>query len=158
VTASYHINREDEFVSLRLTGNVDLVEIYELCQQFLDDPAFSDSWPHLVDLRGFEPELKPGAMRPFSQFLLTRYRPRFAAAPMAILMDGDRDPEFVAGLYRFTCGLGHAELFDDYAQAMSWLLKNGWKHTSGGHSAPESLQPPDSRSDRADEEPEQIRA
>jgi hypothetical protein len=156
VTASYHINREDEFVSLRLTGAVDLVEIYELCQSFLDDPHFSRTWPHLVDLRGLDIDVKPGAMRPFSQFLLTKYRPEFSAAPMAIVMDADRDSEFSAGLYRFTCGLGNAELFDDYAQAVRWLIRNGWGKE--GRPAPASLEQPDSRRNGADEGPEQIRA
>jgi hypothetical protein len=112
----------------------------------------------LVDLRGIDVEFQPGAMRPFAKFLISVYRPQFAAAPLAIVMDPDRDPVFSAGVYRFTCGLGNAELFDDYAHAVSWLLKNGWK--KAGHPAPASelLEPPDSGRDGADEHPEQIRA
>lgn len=154
VPASYHINRADEFVSLRLSGKVDLVEVYELCQAFLQDPDFSPTWPHLVDLRGLEIELKSGALRPFSTFLLTKYRPRFAQAPIAVVMDPDNDSDFSAGLYRFTCNLGNAELFDDYPHAMKWLLKNGWHHAANGESTDASLQPPDPRRHRGDEEPE----
>ena len=155
---SYHINTADEFVSVRFDGKIDLVEIYELARSFLADPDFSPSWPHLVDLRGMDVAIEPGAMRPFARFMLTSYRPNFADAPLALVIDSDRDPEFAAGVYRFTCGLGNAELFDDYAQAVSWLLKNGWK--KAGHPAPTSglLKPPDSGRDGADEHPEQIRA
>jgi hypothetical protein len=157
VPASYHINRQDEFVSLRMTGTVDLVEIYELCRRFLDDPDFNATWPHLVDLRGLVVDVKPGAMRPFANFLLTSYRPKFAGAPMAIVMDADRDADFSAGLYRFTCGLGNAELFDDYAHAMKWLLKNGW--SKAGHvPGPPSLKPPDAGRQGADDHPKEIRA
>jgi len=158
VPVSYHINTADEFVSVRFDGKIDLVEIYELARSFLADPDFSPSWPHLVDLRGMDVAIEPGAMRPFARFMLTSYRPNFADAPLALVIDSDRDPEFAAGVYRFTCGLGNAELFDDYAQAVSWLLKNGWK--KAGHPAPTSglLKPPDSGRDGADEHPEQIRA
>ena len=38
VPAQYHINHEDEFVAIRLEGDVDLVEVYELCQSLLGDP------------------------------------------------------------------------------------------------------------------------
>jgi len=159
VPVSYHINKADEFVSFRFEGKIDLVEVYELARGFLADPDFSPDWPHLVDLRGMEVEIQPGAMRPFVKFMLTSYRPSFAAAALALVIDGDRDPEFSAAVYRFTCGLGNAELFEDYAHAISWLLKNGWK--KAGHPAPtpsKLMKPPDSGRDGADEDPEQIRA
>jgi len=159
VPVSYHINKADEFVSFRFEGKIDLVEIYELARAFLADPDFSASWPHLVDLRGMDVAIQPGAMRPFVKFMAMTYRPNFAAAPLALVIDGDRVPEFSAAVYRFTCGLGHAELFEDYAHAISWLLKNGWK--KAGHPAPTTstlLEPPDSGGDGADEHPKQVRA
>lgn len=155
--ASYHINREDEFVSLRLEGPVDLVQVFELCQSILADPAFCPRWPHLADLRGVTADLKPGAMRPFATYLRTKYRPQFPDAKVAVVIDPDRDSDFCAGMYRLTCSLGaNAELFEDYGGAMKWLLRNGWHQA--GHPAPESgsLQPPDSRRHGGDEHPEQI--
>lgn len=131
--ASYHINADDELVSLTISGAVNLVDIYELCQRLIADPDFSPQWPQLADLRGISIDIKPGAMRPFVNYALGTYRAH-VEAPVAVIFDGNLDDAFCAGLYRFTCALGVAELFDDYAHGIKWLLANGWRKS--GHPAP----------------------
>jgi len=156
--ASYHINREDEFISLRLEGRVDLVQIFELCQSILADPGFSPHWPQLADLRGVEMMLKPGAMKPFANYVRMKFRPQCPDAKIAVVIDADRDADFCAGAYRLTCSLGsNAELFEDYAGAMKWLLRNGWLQTGHPATDPGSLEPPDSRRHGGDEHPKQVR-
>ncbi len=132
--ASYHINADDELVSVNISGQTTLVEVYELCQRLIADPDFSSEWPQLADLRGADFEIQPGAMRPFVQYAVGTYR-KHVSAPIAVVFDGQRDDAFCAGLYRFTCALGIAELFDDYALGVKWLLTNGWKKKVG-HPAP----------------------
>lgn len=133
VPASYHISSDDELISLTLSGTVNLVDVYELCQRLIADPQFSPTWPQLADLRGASFDIKPGAMRPFVNYALGTYRAQ-VQAPVAVVFDGGGDDAFCAGLYRFTCALGVAELFDDYAQGVKWLLTNGW--AKSGRPAP----------------------
>jgi hypothetical protein len=151
VAAEYHINREDEFVALCCDGEIDLVEIREMCQRLLKDPEFNPSWPQLADLRGLELKLTHGTMRQFLNYTAATYRPRISA-PIAVVLDGSKDDAFCAGVFRFVCGLADAEVFDDYALAIKWLLKNGWPNSA------DLPQPQDAGRNYADAQPKQIRA
>jgi hypothetical protein len=153
VAIDYHINREDEFVTIRLDGDADLAQVYDLCRTLLNDPSYNPEWPQLVDVRGIRLALKPGAMRPFARYVLTTYRPR-VNAPIAVVLDGSMDDAFCAGVFRFVCSLSNAEVFDDYALAIKWLVKNSWPHAENGV----LTQPQDPGSNHADEQPKQIRA
>ena len=154
VPARYHINREDEFIALLLEGDVDLVDVYELCQSLLADPAFDPQLPQLADVRKVRLKLTPGAMRPFLGYVTTRYRPR-VDAPIAVILDGTMDDAFCAGVFRFVCKVQDTEVFDDYALAIKWLLSSRWRrnHMNGA-----STQPEDAGGYQADDEPKQIRA
>jgi hypothetical protein len=154
VPAQYHINHEDEFVALRFEGDVDLADVYELCQSLLADPEFDPKLPQLADVRNVQLKLLPGAMRPFLRYVTTKYR-ALVEAPIAIVLDGSMDDDFCAGVFRFACKLSETEVFDDYALAIKWLLRNTWGHRDGKTTLP---QPQDSGRDQADEHPKQIRA
>lgn len=152
--ARYHINHEDEFVSIQFSGSTNLVDAYELCQTLLADPKFDPRLPQLADVRDVHLELTSGAMKPFVRYVTTRYRPRVDAR-IAIVLDGAMDDAFCAGVFRFACNLPDTEVFDDYALAIKWLLGNAWvTRAARGLSA----KPQNAGSDQADEEPEQIRA
>jgi hypothetical protein len=151
VPCSYRINHEDEFVTLHLEGETDLVEVYELCQRLLKDADYRSDWPQLVDLRALTLSLQAGAMGPFWRYVTTSYRPQ-VSAPIAVILDGSMDSDFCAGVFRFVCSLPDAEVFDDYALAIKWLLRQ-----AAVVSAP-SPQPQNSNRNRTDEHPEQIRA
>jgi hypothetical protein len=153
VALDYHINREDEFVTIRLDGDADLAEVFDLCRTLLKDPDFNSDWPQLVDLRGIRLALKHGALRPFSRYILDSYRPR-VNAPIAVILDGTMDDAFCAGVFRFVCSMSNAEVFDDYALAIKWLIKNTWPHAHSDALA----QPEDTDGYHTDEEPKQIRA
>ena len=148
----YHINRDDEFVALRLKGDVDLVATYELCQSLLADPEFDPHLPQLVDVREVRMQLTHGAMRPFLGYVRATYRPRVEAR-IAVVLDGTMDDDFCAGVFRFVCNLPDTEVFDDYALAIKWLLKSRWINRTNA-----SAQPENSARNQADEEPKQIRA
>jgi len=152
VPCRYHINHEDEFVTLHLEGETDLVAMYELCQRLLNDPDYNPEWPQLVDLRALELLLREGAMQPFARYVRGNYRPR-VNAPIAVIIDGSMDSDFCAGVFRFVCTLPNAEVFDDYALAIKWLLRQASVVCDGG-----SAQPQDPDRNGADEHPEQIRA
>jgi hypothetical protein len=154
VPAQYHINHEDEFVALQFEGKVDLADVYELCQSLLADPEFDPKLPQLADVRNIQLELSPGAMRPFSRYVTTKYRP-LVDAPIAIVLDGSMDDDFCAGVFQFVCKLTDTEAFDDYALAIKWLLRNRWGRRDGQAKLPE---PQDSGRQQTDEHPKQIRA
>jgi hypothetical protein len=153
VPLHYHINKEDEFITIRLEGDADLALVYELCQTLLNDPDYHAEWPQLVDVRGIELGLKRGAMRPFSRYVLTTYRPR-VTAPIAVVIDGSMDDAFCAGVFRFVCSMPDAEVFDDYPLAIRWLVRKSVPFTDGD----ESTQPQHPDRYQPDEHPKQIRA
>ena len=90
-------------------------------------------------------------MRQFLRYATSTYRPR-VTAPIAVVLDGSRDDAFCAGVFRFVCALPDAEVFDDYALAIKWLLKNGWARGDA------LSQPQDPDRNQADEDPKQKRA
>jgi len=130
VTAAYHINNEDEFISFNLVGEVNLIDLYELMQDLLADPEFQPGWPQLIDLRNIDLDLKPGALKPFVKYLSTTYSPRVNAA-VAVVLDSEMSADFYAGVYRLACSLPSTEVFDDYGQAIKWLLQPSRDGASG---------------------------
>ena len=152
--AQYHINHEDEFIAIRLEGEVDLVEVYELCQALLADSDFKPQLPQLADVRDVQLKLTPGALKPFLNYVTSKYRPSIAA-PIAVVLDGSMDDDFCAGVFRFACNLPATEVFDDYALAIKWLLRSSWTKPAARDALPE---PQDSNRNQADEHPKQVRA
>jgi len=130
LTINYHINHEDEFVSVRIDGAVDLVEAYELCQSILGDEKLNHEWPHLIDMRGMTPVIQSKALKPFIDFLTGSYRPQIKA-PLAVICDDSADGDVTAALFRLTCAMGDTELFDDYRLGLKWLLREGGHEAAG---------------------------
>lgn len=129
MTAAYHINTDDEFISFNLVDEVNLIDLYELLQELLADPGFQPSWPQLMDLRNIDLDLKPGALKPFVKYLATTYSPQVDAA-VAVVLDSEMSADFYAGVYRLACSLPGTEVFDDYGQAIKWLLQSSWDGSS----------------------------
>ena len=133
MTSQYHINHEDEFVSVHIDGAVGLVEVYELCQTILADEHLDPTWPHLIDMRGMTAEVEANALKPFIDFLTGSYRPSIKA-PLAVVCDDQADGDITAAVFRLTCALGETELFDDYRLALKWLLREA-QHEAAGQSS-----------------------
>lgn len=138
VTTAYHVNVEDELLSVKIDGPVDLVEMYELGQTILADPVFDPHWPQLVDVRGMQLRVRSGALKPFTDYVVGHYRPATGGA-MAVVIDGGLDHDQVAGIFRLVCAMPNTEMFDDYALAIKWLLAKSW---NGSAAETTSLQPP----------------
>jgi hypothetical protein len=129
VTAVYHINTDDEFISFSFADEVNLIDFYELLQDLLNDPGFQPAWPQLMDLRNIDLDLKPGALKPFVKYLAATYSPRVDGV-VAVVLDSKMSADFYAGVYRLACSLPGTEVFDDYGQAIKWLLQQGWKNSA----------------------------
>ena len=122
MSADYHINADEGLIAVRIEGQVDLVEILEFCKRLLADTQFSSGLAQLIDLRGMQLEIADSALRPFSDFVTHRYGPSTNAS-VAVVVDPDLNAELCAGIYRLSCTLNHSELFEDYDQALKWLMK-----------------------------------
>lgn len=130
MSATYHINAEDEFIAFSFADEVNLVDLYELLQALLKDPEFEPSWPQLIDLREVSFDLKSEAVTPFARFVATMYRPQVDGV-IAIVLDDAMSAEVYAGIFRMTCSLTDTEVFDDYALAIKWLLRGGPDNSAG---------------------------
>jgi hypothetical protein len=151
VPAEYHVNPEDELLSVKIAGPTDLVDVYELGQTILADPAFDHAWPQLVDVRGIELHMREGAMKPFADYIVGQYRSATDGA-IAVVISGDLEQQQVAGIFKLVCAMSNTEMFDDYGLAIKWLLSKSWSGKAGGNgkangngAARPSLQPPDPR-------------
>ncbi len=119
---SYHINSDEGLITLRLAGDLDLVEIRERVESLLDDPQYSPHLPQLVDCRGIRPKVDKAELRTFTEFLTARYQTTVSAS-VAVVVDESLSADQTAGIYWLSCGHACAELFDNYDQALRWLMK-----------------------------------
>jgi hypothetical protein len=125
VPTQIHINEDSQFTSVHIDGSVSVNELQTLLNTVLEDEAFQVNWPQLVDLRGARLESEGYNLQVLLNSIYTQYRPNINAA-MAVILDGSIDGELFAQVYRFICNIPNTELFDDYAQALKWLIsQNG---------------------------------
>ena len=118
----YHINADEGLITISGTEDVPLQEAIALGEELLDDRAFESSLPHLVDLRGLVLTRTSAESEDFRDFVLDYYRP-IVAASVAVLVDDSLDRGSLAALYHLTCRMDRTELFDDFEQALKWLVK-----------------------------------
>ena len=142
MAAEYHVNPEDELLSVKVAGQTDLVDVYELAQTILSDPSFDHTWAQLVDVRGIELRVRDGALKPFTDYIVGQYRSATDGA-IAVVIGDELDQQQVAAIFKLVCAMSNTEMFDDYALAIKWLLSKSWN--GNGVAAHTSLQPPDPR-------------
>ena len=120
--ATYHINPDEELITVQIAGEVDLSEVFEAARGLYDDPAYDPNLPLLADLRGMRVDLREAARKPFNRFVISRFgQPR--SASIAVLVDQEMDSELCAAVYWLNCALGVAEMFEDYDMALKWLIR-----------------------------------
>lgn len=129
----YHINTEDELVSLHANGPTDLEQVLKVVNALQADPSYDPQWPHLADLR--EMEIVPPEDAPLVIESLAEYYRDNVKARVAIVVAADIDRDVCADIFRFTCAVPSTELFDEYKDALMWLIRTDFV-------ADESQQPP----------------
>ena len=117
----FHIATDDGLISVQVGDQIDLVDLYELAKDVLDDDAYDPALPLLADLRGMRLTLEQNALKPFSRFVLGRFKGRRGS--MAVVIDGDMSRQLSAAVYWLACAVGGTEVFDDYDHAMKWLMR-----------------------------------
>ncbi|MBV1904712.1 MAG: hypothetical protein KUG75_01435 [Pseudomonadales bacterium] len=119
--ANIHINDDSSFTSLHIDGTVNSQALLDLMENTLQDSQFKNDWPQLVDLRQASIDCTKDELQDLLQQAYKRYRP-YIEAPMAIAIQASTEPDILATAYRFVCNMPDTEIFDDYAQALTWLI------------------------------------
>jgi len=149
--ALVHINEDSQFTSVHIDGSVSVNDLQNLLDTVLEDDTFEVTWPQLVDLRGARIKSDGFSLQILLNSIYTQYRPNIKAS-MAIILDGSIDGELFASVYRFVCNIPNTELFDDYAQALKWLI------SQSGNIPAYSLKHPDPGTQNSHQHPEEKRA
>ncbi len=122
MNCGYHINQDDGLVTITGNKNVEIAEAFDLGEALLQDPSFDEQLPHLVDLRGLRLTPNPHSAAAFRTFVLETYRPQVKSS-IAIVVDDSLDRLSLAGLYHMSCSMDKTEVFDQYDQALKWLMR-----------------------------------
>lgn len=125
---AYHIASDDGLISIRIGNEIDLVDLYELAKALLGSDDYDPELPLVMDLRGMRLDLVREAIEPFSRFAIEHFRNR--PASIAVVIDHEMNRELVAGIYWLACAVGGTEVFDDYDQALKWLIRREFAHES----------------------------
>ena len=122
MSTSYDINEELGLVTVKITDEVDLLDLCAIGSSLLDDPALNAELPHLVDARGIRPICNRPLTTLLKRFLTTEYAPSIKGS-IAIVIDDSLDNKACATLFHISCQMQNTELFDRYEQALKWLMK-----------------------------------
>jgi hypothetical protein len=125
----YHINHDEGLLTITGTTQVAIEEASQLAEEILIDPEFDPSLPQLVDLRGIKLSRSAASSIDFRDFMLHTYRPNIHAS-MAIVVDDSLDRHTLANLYHLACNMSQTELFDQYEQALKWLMRREFAESS----------------------------
>lgn len=118
----YHMNLEDGLVTISGADELTMAAFVDLGEQVLSDPSFDPYVPQLVDLRGLQVASDQVGGKQLRDFVLAVYRPRVQSS-IAVVIDGSLHERAVAGLYHLCCAMDATELFDQYDQALKWLMR-----------------------------------
>ena len=131
---AYHIGSDDGLISIQVTSEIDLADLYELAKSVVSSADYEPELPLIVDLRGMRLDWRQDATAPFTRFIIDNFKDRDGS--MAVVLDGDMGSELVAGIYWLACAVGGTEVFDDYDHALKWLIRREFAET-----APENVVP-----------------
>ena len=120
---TYHINSNEGLVTIKSPSTLKLDNTCDMAMRMLDDPEFDPDLPQLVDLRGCHSSMTYTDELKFRDFILWEYRPRVASS-IAIVVDDEMDSKVLARLYHLSSRMDKTELFDQYQQALKWLMRN----------------------------------
>lgn len=118
----YHISDDDGLIAVQVRSEVSLGDLYEVARSLLDDPRYARTLPLLLDLRGMRLAVDKTALAPFNRFIIDSYGGEREAS-IAVVIDTDLDREQCAAIYWLACAVGAAEVFENYDQALKWLIR-----------------------------------
>lgn len=122
VSGTYHISADDGLVTIKSAQQVSLIQSCHVARQVLADPAYDPELPQLIDLRGSHSGMTFSEELEFRDFVLSEYLPRVRSS-IAVVIDDRMDEQVLARLYHLSSRTEKTELFDQYNQALKWLMR-----------------------------------
>jgi hypothetical protein len=118
---AYHIASDDGLISIQVSSEIDLADLYELAKSVVSSADYDPTLPMIMDLRGMLLDWHQDATEPFTRFIIDNFRDREGS--MAVVLDSEMSRDLVAGIYWLACAVGGTEVFDDYDHALKWLIR-----------------------------------
>lgn len=140
----YQINSDEGLINLRGQHHITLEELFSCAHEMLDDARFEAHLPQLIDLR--EADFPATSKRPshgecdntaITRSFVRRFNESVNSS-VAIVINSGLPQLDVAALYRVSCMIDRAEMFDDYDQALRWLIRRAF---AGVEPPPGALRP-----------------
>ena len=128
MSPAYHIATDDGLITLQAGGELDLIEIRRLVESVLAAEDYDPELPLLIDLRDLRVSLEPEPTGEVSAYIIEHFRGRRGS--MAVVVDGEMNRKLTAAIYWLACAVGNAEVFDDYDQALKWLIRREFAGTA----------------------------
>ena len=122
MAAGYHINDDEGLITVRAEGVVDPEALQAVGRAMLEDACFDPELPQLLDFRGLQVMAKPTTLAELKPFIEDEFREQVNGI-IAVVIDDDLDASLCADIYRLTCAIPKAELFENYDQALKWLMR-----------------------------------
>lgn len=122
MAAAYHINDDAGLITVRAEGEVAPATLQAIGRALLEDVSFNSELPQLIDFRGLRMPGNPAALERLKAFVEQEFKSRVSGS-VAVVIDDDLDARLCADVYRITCTMAGAELFEDYEQALKWIMR-----------------------------------
>ncbi len=126
MAAAYHIDDDEGLITIRAEGDVDPGTLQAVGRALLKDASFDPAMPQLVDFRGLRVASGRSTLDNLRPFIEEEFRGKVQGT-IAVVIDDNLDTLMCADIYRLTCALPCAELFEDYEQALRWLIRREFR-------------------------------
>lgn len=147
MAAAYHINDDEGLITVRAEGEVDARTLQAIGRALLHDDSFDPDLPQLMDFRGLRLPPDSTSLEHLQVFVEQEFSTQVSGT-IAVVIDDDLDAGLCAQVYRVTCTIARAELFEDYEQALKWIMRREFVPR------PPLLEQQDSTADRCNDAPE----
>ena len=125
MSLEYHIDADESLITVKVKDGLRPGDMELMAAQLFDDPRFVPDMAQLLDFRHANIELPDTHAKLLTRYLLKKYNPAIDGN-IAVVVDPDLPPTDTALMFRITCTLERAELFEDFDMAVKWLARK-WR-------------------------------
>ena len=125
MSLEYHIDADESLITVKVKDGLRPGDMELMAAQLFDDPLFVPDMAQLLDFRHANIALPDAHAILLTRYLLKKYNPAIDGN-IAVVVDPDLTPTDTALMFRITCTLERAELFEDFDMAVKWLARK-WR-------------------------------
>jgi hypothetical protein len=133
---AYHIDLDEHLVTVSAHESLQPGDMESLADTLIADPLFAADMAQLLDLRQAAINIHDEHARLLAGYLLKNYNPAIRGN-IAVVIDPNLTPADTARMFRVTCALERAELFEDFDMAVKWLVRK-WRAVSSDEKQPQT--------------------